>query len=281
MFHQKEHEKIYRKYWFKKILWRVPIGFFYIRTSIFRDQFGEELPQTPASEDQKSTKRHIECLKNTSWVRREVDAKEAKELLDLTLHDHRKYLVVDGELSILRDYPWLMKNLFVILDEIHRISNVNVEEATTEFLQQYRNSILKACKGHNFDIVQGAAKYMLLPMRPIWELSTWGRLKVSLWVWGPRACSGFCHHSVPGDGRTILRLDQVYCVCRQTLACVMGWFGWSCWGTKNTVFELFIEPSSETIWRWPMEPRWWYAHCPHCWLVGLDLFNDDTSFRTY
>ena len=116
------------------------------------------LPSAPANEDQESTKQHISWLRSTARVRREEDAPKGKKLMDLTLHDRRRRVILDGErpAAILEDNPWLGKSPSSVFDEIHRISGVNVEKCTTSFLNDYGNAILMACQGHQFHVIDGA-----------------------------------------------------------------------------------------------------------------------------
>ena len=114
------------------------------------------LPSAPASEDQESTKQHLAQEHGARAEGR--GCAQGEKLMDLTLHDRRRRVILDGErpATILEDYPWLGKSPSSVFDEIHRISGVNVEKCTTSFLNDYGNAILMACKGHQFHVIDGA-----------------------------------------------------------------------------------------------------------------------------
>ena len=192
------------------------------------------LPSAPASEDQESTKQHISWLRSTARVRREEDAPKGKKLMDLTLHDRRRRVILDGErpAAILEDYPWLGKSPSSVFDEIHRISGVNVEKCTTSFLNDYGNAILMACKGHQFHVIDGADrkdKYAASTAAFMGGLpSLEGRPEIFLRVGDPRACIDPCLHSIWGTRWQVPRLHGIPRLCWRARVGVMWRPDWSC-----------------------------------------------------
>lgn len=94
------------------------------------------LPAKPASEDEVSTNKHINWLKEAFKSRSPSDHSKVKKLMDLTLYRRRKD-INDGEdiQVLLGRYPWLSSGN-EILCEFQRISAIDIDTNLSNFLSE-------------------------------------------------------------------------------------------------------------------------------------------------
>lgn len=115
------------------------------------------LPEKPSSEDEESTKRHVQWLKEATKSRKQADNDKVTKLMDLTLYKRREMMVRQNAspAQILEEFPWLRAGPTEIFLEMKRISDIDMEKSMIEFLDKYGNAILRHCHDKKmFDLAE-------------------------------------------------------------------------------------------------------------------------------